>query len=45
LVADRVGAGFVDSLARLGGNATSFIHIEYGTSAKCWNCSSRSRRA
>jgi putative ABC transport system substrate-binding protein len=34
VVADPVGAGFVDSLARPGGNATSFIHIEYGSSAK-----------
>ena len=33
-VADPVGAGFVDSLARPGGNATGFIHFEYGISAK-----------
>jgi putative ABC transport system substrate-binding protein len=30
LVADPVGAGFVDSLARPGGNATGFIALEYG---------------
>jgi len=33
-VADAVGAGFVDSLARPGGNATGFIAFEYGMSAK-----------
>jgi putative tryptophan/tyrosine transport system substrate-binding protein len=32
--ADPVGAGFVDSLARPGGNATGFIAFEYGMSAK-----------
>ena len=31
---DPVGAGFVDSLARPGGNATGFILHEYGLSAK-----------
>jgi putative ABC transport system substrate-binding protein len=34
VVADPVGAGFVDSLARPGGNATGFILFEYGISAK-----------
>ena len=29
LVADPVGAGFVNSLARPGGNATGFISVEY----------------
>jgi putative tryptophan/tyrosine transport system substrate-binding protein len=33
-VADPVGAGFVDSLARPGGNATGFILFEYGISCK-----------
>jgi putative tryptophan/tyrosine transport system substrate-binding protein len=33
-VSDRVGAGFVDSLAQPGGNATGFILFEYGISAK-----------
>ena len=32
--ADPVGAGFVDSLARPGGNATGFILFEYGIGAK-----------
>jgi putative tryptophan/tyrosine transport system substrate-binding protein len=33
-VTDPVGAGFVDSLARPGGNATGFIPFEYGISGK-----------
>ena len=33
-VADPVGAGFVDSLARPGGNATGFIQFEYNLSGK-----------
>jgi putative tryptophan/tyrosine transport system substrate-binding protein len=33
-VPDPVGAGFVDSLARPGGNATGFINFEYSISAK-----------
>ena len=31
---DPVGAGFVDSLARPGGNATGFMALEYGLGAK-----------
>jgi putative ABC transport system substrate-binding protein len=34
IVPDPVGAGFVDSLARPGGNATGFTSFEYGISAK-----------
>jgi putative tryptophan/tyrosine transport system substrate-binding protein len=34
LVADPVGAGFVASLARPGGNATGFSYSEYGISGK-----------
>ena len=33
-VPDPVGAGFVDSLARPGGNATGFINFEYSIGAK-----------
>jgi ABC-type uncharacterized transport system substrate-binding protein len=33
-VLDPVGAGFVDSLAQPGGNATGFIAFEYGLSGK-----------
>src|SRR5262249_37686058 len=33
-VADPVGAGFVDSLARPGGNATGFMNFEYAISGK-----------
>jgi putative ABC transport system substrate-binding protein len=33
-VADPVGAGFVDSLSRPGGNATGFLLLEYGISPK-----------
>jgi putative tryptophan/tyrosine transport system substrate-binding protein len=34
IVPDPVGAGFVDSLARPGGNATGFLMFEYGISGK-----------
>jgi len=34
LVPDPVGAGFVNSLARPGGNATGFVQFEYGISGK-----------
>ena len=34
LVIDPVGAGFVTSLARPGGNATGFMYFEYGLSGK-----------
>jgi putative tryptophan/tyrosine transport system substrate-binding protein len=34
IVPDPVGGGFVDSLARPGGNATGFMLYEYGISAK-----------
>ena len=34
IVADPVGAGFVASLARPGGNATGFLSFEFGMSGK-----------
>ena len=34
IVVDPVGAGFVESLARPGGNATGFMQIEYALSGK-----------
>jgi putative tryptophan/tyrosine transport system substrate-binding protein len=34
VVPDPVGAGFVESLARPGGNATGFVAFEYGLSTK-----------
>ena len=34
VVGDPVGAGFVDSLARPGGNATGFMHFEYSHERK-----------
>jgi putative ABC transport system substrate-binding protein len=34
LVGDPVAAGFVDSLARPGGNATGFMDLEYGMAGK-----------
>ena len=34
MVADPVGAGFVESLARPGGNATGFMQFEYSMSGK-----------
>ena len=34
IVPDPVGAGYVDSLARPGGNATGFTTFEYGIGAK-----------
>ena len=34
IVTDPVGAGYVDSLARPGGNATGFMNFEYSISAK-----------
>jgi putative ABC transport system substrate-binding protein len=43
-VPDPVGAGFVESLARPGGNATGFILFEYAA-RNGWNCSSTLRLA
>jgi putative ABC transport system substrate-binding protein len=33
-IADPVGSGFIDSLARPGGNATGFVLFDYGLTAK-----------
>src|SRR4029077_17957765 len=35
---DPVGAGFVESLARPGGNITGFTHFEYGLCGRCLGC-------
>ena len=43
-IADPVGAGFVDSLARPGGNATGFMNLNTAWARNGWNCSRRSRR-
>ena len=43
-VIDPVGAGFVETLARPGGNITGFTVFEYGISPNGWNCSSKLRR-
>jgi putative ABC transport system substrate-binding protein len=43
-VIDPVGAGFVASLARPGGNATGFTNYEYGMSGKWLELPKRSRR-
>jgi putative ABC transport system substrate-binding protein len=45
VVPDPVGAGFVDSLARPGGNATGFLVFEYAISANGWSFSNRYRLA
>jgi ABC transporter substrate binding protein len=44
-VPDPVGAGFVDSLARPGGNATGFVVFEFSLTGNGWNYSNRSRQA
>ena len=44
-VGDPVGAGFVETLARAGGNVTGFMNFSNTVLARNgWNCSSRSRR-
>jgi putative ABC transport system substrate-binding protein len=45
VVPEPVGAGFVESLARPGGNATGFTTYEFGMSAKSLELPSRSRGA
>jgi putative tryptophan/tyrosine transport system substrate-binding protein len=44
-VADPVGAGFVESLARPGANATGFALFEYVSAGNGWNYSHRLLRA
>ena len=41
---DPVGAGFVDSLARPGGNVTGFLSSNTAWAGNGWSCSRRSRR-
>ena len=43
-VADAVGSGFVESLARPGGNATGFTNFEFEISGKWLELLERSRR-
>jgi putative ABC transport system substrate-binding protein len=38
IVPNPVGSGFVDSLARPGGNATGFMSFEYGLAGNGWSC-------
>ena len=45
IVADPVGAGYVESLARPGGNATGFTGFEFSFAGKWLDCSKRSRPA
>ena len=45
LALDPVGAGYVDSLAQPGGNATGFQGSEYSLASNGSNCSRRSRQA
>jgi putative tryptophan/tyrosine transport system substrate-binding protein len=46
IAGDPVAAGFVDSLARPGGNVTGFMDLEYTAwPGNGWSCSSTSRRA
>ena len=45
IVADPVGAGFVESLARPGGNATGFMISNMAWAGNGWSCSRRSRPA
>ena len=43
-VIDPIGAGFIASLARPGGNLTGLMAYDPSTVGKCWVCSRRSRR-
>ena len=41
VMGDPVAAGFVESLARPGGNATGFMMFEYRLPPSGWSCSRR----
>ena len=43
-VTDAVGAGFVQSLARPGGNTTGFLQFEFGLSGKWLELLKQSRQ-
>jgi len=44
VLGDPVGAGYVDSLARPGGNVTGFMNFEFSMGGSGWHCSDRSRQ-
>ena len=44
ILGDPVGAGYVDSLARPGGNVTGFMNFEFSMGGKWLDCSDRLRQ-